>query len=291
VTLGDEEARRRGTQKTVLERKAPPTFDVLVEQEDRHRVAIHHDVAGDVDGLLRGDAPEREIRERQPDGTLRSWVEHAPRQARADGVGIFARELPVTREERPAQAPARGRRGWGASPLVGTPLRPPWWERSRAGGRAESGTSGYRSANGDDASGWLDPELALSAALRDDEEEDSWARGGRTGARAGGNGVDASTPRPRRIYAMGVNRNHLEQAIRELGVPAVIVRDDREADAVLVLKNVYRKQTDQVDAYQSAGLPVHILRSSSVDWIREALIDLFHVDARTDATPPGAPEP
>jgi hypothetical protein len=74
-------------------------------------------------------------------------------------------------------------------------------------------------------------------------------------------------------------------------VPAVIVRDDREADAVLVLKNVYRKQTDQVDAYQSAGLPVHILRSSSVDWIREALIDLFHVDARTDATPPGAPEP
>ena len=42
VTLGDEEARRRGTQKTVLERKAPPTFDVLVEQEERHLVGIHH---------------------------------------------------------------------------------------------------------------------------------------------------------------------------------------------------------------------------------------------------------
>ncbi|TMB48774.1 MAG: AAA family ATPase, partial [Chloroflexi bacterium] len=35
VTLGDEEARRRGTQKTVLERKAPPTFDVVVEIVER----------------------------------------------------------------------------------------------------------------------------------------------------------------------------------------------------------------------------------------------------------------
>src|SRR5439155_544343 len=41
VTLSDEEARRRGTQKSVLERKAPPTFDVLVEIQDRDRVAIH----------------------------------------------------------------------------------------------------------------------------------------------------------------------------------------------------------------------------------------------------------
>ena len=45
VTLGDEEARRRGTQKTVLERKAPPTFDIMVEILDRERVAVHRDVA------------------------------------------------------------------------------------------------------------------------------------------------------------------------------------------------------------------------------------------------------
>src|SRR5690349_15756074 len=45
VTLSDEEARRRGTQKSVLERKAPPTFDVLVEQEERHLLGIHHNVA------------------------------------------------------------------------------------------------------------------------------------------------------------------------------------------------------------------------------------------------------
>lgn len=54
VTLSDEEARRRGTQKTVLERRSPPTFDVLVELQDRDRVAIHPDVAEVVDTLVRG---------------------------------------------------------------------------------------------------------------------------------------------------------------------------------------------------------------------------------------------
>src|SRR5207249_1270953 len=68
VTLGDEEARRRGTQKTVLERKAPPTFDVLIEIHDRYRFAIHPDVAEAVDGLLRGRAPEVELRARLDNG-------------------------------------------------------------------------------------------------------------------------------------------------------------------------------------------------------------------------------
>jgi stage III sporulation protein SpoIIIAA len=54
VTLSDEEARRRGTQKTVLERKAPPTFEVLIEIQDRQNMTVHHDVAEAVDALLRG---------------------------------------------------------------------------------------------------------------------------------------------------------------------------------------------------------------------------------------------
>jgi stage III sporulation protein SpoIIIAA len=54
VTLSDEEARRRRTQKSVLERRAPPTFDVLVEIQSWERVAVHRDVAGTVDALLRG---------------------------------------------------------------------------------------------------------------------------------------------------------------------------------------------------------------------------------------------
>ncbi len=70
VTLGDEEAMRRGTQKTVLERKAPPTFDVLVEMRSREEVAIHQDVAAAVDALLRAAPAPVEVRTRTPDGRV-----------------------------------------------------------------------------------------------------------------------------------------------------------------------------------------------------------------------------
>src|SRR5574341_98422 len=65
VTLSDEEARRRGTQKTVLERRAPPTFDVLVEIQNRDRFAVHHNVAKVVDGVLRGRLLQPELRVRR----------------------------------------------------------------------------------------------------------------------------------------------------------------------------------------------------------------------------------
>jgi stage III sporulation protein SpoIIIAA len=70
VTLSDEEARRRRTQKTVLERKAPPTFDVLVEIQDRDRLAINPDIAGVVDRLLAGIPLRPEIRVRGSNGTV-----------------------------------------------------------------------------------------------------------------------------------------------------------------------------------------------------------------------------
>jgi stage III sporulation protein SpoIIIAA len=70
VTLSDEEARRRGTRKTVLERKAPPTFDILIEIVDRDRLAIHPSVADMVDGILRGYAPQAEVRKRMPGGSV-----------------------------------------------------------------------------------------------------------------------------------------------------------------------------------------------------------------------------
>ncbi|MEP0925950.1 AAA family ATPase [Leptolyngbya sp. SLC-A1] len=62
VTLGDEEARRRGSQKSVLERKAPPTFDIAVEMLERQRWAIHEDVTVTIDNLLRGRQPGLQIR-------------------------------------------------------------------------------------------------------------------------------------------------------------------------------------------------------------------------------------
>jgi stage III sporulation protein SpoIIIAA len=71
VTLSDEEARRRGTQKTVLERRSPPTFDVLIEIQTRDRLAIHPDVANAVDTLLRGNPQTPEIRSRDENGEIR----------------------------------------------------------------------------------------------------------------------------------------------------------------------------------------------------------------------------
>ncbi|MGA1875634.1 MAG: R3H domain-containing nucleic acid-binding protein [bacterium] len=78
VTLSDEEARRRGTQKTVLERKAPPTFDVLVEIQDRDRLVIHPNVAKVVDDFLRGIPIESEIRTRGKDGRIEIQKAEAP---------------------------------------------------------------------------------------------------------------------------------------------------------------------------------------------------------------------
>ncbi len=71
VTLGDEEARRRGTQKTVLERKAPPTFDVVVEIQDWNHVVVHPNVAETVDGSLRGYPVPGEERSRDESGEVR----------------------------------------------------------------------------------------------------------------------------------------------------------------------------------------------------------------------------
>ncbi|WP_218079554.1 R3H domain-containing nucleic acid-binding protein [Anthocerotibacter panamensis] len=62
VTLGDEEARRRGSQKSVLERKAPPTFQVAIEMQERYRWVVHEDVAAGVDLILRDRQPTPQVR-------------------------------------------------------------------------------------------------------------------------------------------------------------------------------------------------------------------------------------
>jgi stage III sporulation protein SpoIIIAA len=81
VTLSDEEARRRGTQKTVLERKAPPTFDVVVEMWERDKLAMHRPVADVVDDFLRGQSLTPEMRQRREDGTVETTQRAAPTPA------------------------------------------------------------------------------------------------------------------------------------------------------------------------------------------------------------------
>ena len=70
VTLSDDEAKRRGTQKTVLERKAPPTFDVVIEIIEVDKLALHLDVERTVDRMLRGGTPRPEIRIRNANGEI-----------------------------------------------------------------------------------------------------------------------------------------------------------------------------------------------------------------------------
>lgn len=111
VTLSDEEARRRGTQKSVLERRAPPSFDILVEIQDRQRLAIHHDVAAAVDALLRGRALPAEIRYRDTQG-----------QVQIEQVQIESSSSHVARRSVPSPTPRYDEESYG-EPVAASPSR------------------------------------------------------------------------------------------------------------------------------------------------------------------------
>ncbi len=88
VTLSDEEARRRGTQKTVLERRSPPTFDELIEIQTRDRLAVHPDVGEAVDALLRGRPLQPELRYRDANDQIHIERGSAPARAPAAQQGL-----------------------------------------------------------------------------------------------------------------------------------------------------------------------------------------------------------
>ncbi len=88
VTLGDDEARRRGSQKTVLERKGPPTFEVAVEMWERQRWIVHEQVAETVDAFLRGREPTLQVRTMSETGEVNITQELASGgTARGQGWG------------------------------------------------------------------------------------------------------------------------------------------------------------------------------------------------------------
>lgn len=68
VTLGDEEARKRKVQKTILERKGPPTFTCAVEMITRTECRVHHRLDATVDAILAGKSPLFEIRHVDTEG-------------------------------------------------------------------------------------------------------------------------------------------------------------------------------------------------------------------------------
>lgn len=119
VTLSDEEARRRGTQKTVLERRAPPTFDVLIEIQDRQHLLVHKDVTSSVDAMLLGEPVQLESRFRDANGVVRMEKQ----QALSPSPAVTGR-----RELRPGE-------GRGSAPSTG---------RVRATRSSENGGNGSR---------------------------------------------------------------------------------------------------------------------------------------------------
>lgn len=125
VTLSDEEARRRGTQKTVLERRSAPTFDVLIEIQTRDRLAVHLDVAKSVDSLLRGYPLPAELRSRREDGEIVTEKMAAPPPVRqAAQTQGFRRQGNGGIQD--SRAAAQGRQAPGEAPPVAprdTPLQ------------------------------------------------------------------------------------------------------------------------------------------------------------------------
>ena len=200
VTLSDEEARRRGTQKSILERKAPPTFTVMVEIQARDRVAVHRDVAGSVDAILRGRPMEVEIRQRGADGEVTVNLEQPYLTPERESEACKSRTLTP---QRPTQN-------------VAVPSRP----QSPLPGRATPG-------------------------------------------------------KPARIFPFGVSRNRLEQAIHQMGLPVTIVRDLREADAVITLKNYYRRRPQPLREAEARGVPIYVVRSNTIVQMTNLMRSLF----------------
>lgn len=104
VTLSDAEAARRGTQKTVLERKAPPTFDVVIELLDYDRLAVHNNVMKTVDMILRGVPPRPEVRVRT--GAGETEIVQKEQTAELDEPGFNKRFPALARQEPRPQQPA-----------------------------------------------------------------------------------------------------------------------------------------------------------------------------------------
>lgn len=197
VTLSDEEARRRGTQKSILERKAPPTFDVIIEIQQRNRLAVHHEVAAAVDALLRGRSLMPEIRARDEQGQV-----HIEKPEAMPRIGAL-------------REPTRGRR-------EGTP-------QPERPARSEGGSL-----------------------------------------------------RAMRLFPYGLSQDRLEQAAKSLQLPVQIVNDVGNADAVLTLKNYYRKRPPIVGDAERRGVPVYVLRSNTLAQMEGVLEDLFGVDGKSD---------
>lgn len=255
VTLSDEEARRRGTQKSVLERKAPPTFSVLIEIQDRQRMVIHHDVAASVDALLRGRPLIPEVRYLDEQGQV-----HVERGSEPGRGGHF-----------PDQSRG-GRRGRDIQDDRGYQVEP----RGYRDGRERASFRGPRGAE-------IDTE-----ARRSDLIDTDWSVMGEVDTEPPPTNGEGTPTKPVRIYPYGIGQNRLRAAAASLNVPVAIVDNMNAADVVMTLKNYYRQQPQPLVDAERRNVPIYILRSNTVTQMEQCLANIFHlpsdpVDVFTEA--------
>ena len=253
VTLGDEEARRRGTQKTVPERKAPPTFDVLIEIQTKDTLAVHHDVAEVVDRFLRGEPPRPQVRLRTVGGE----------------VEIRTPDRPMAGAPRPADWTAPGSGRWSHS---GAPAAP-----------GPAGPTPSRARHPRPLEAWSAPPDDEEPFGDFDGEEPAEPDAGEPPPPAlrwpGTGGPPERPSRILRIFSYAVSRARLERAIRKLRLPAFLVDDLAKADVILTTKAQERRQPRRLREAQERGKPLYTLRTNTIVQIEKFLLGVFREDA------------
>ncbi len=291
VTLGDEEARRRHTQKSILERKAPPTFDVVVEQQSWQELVVHRDVADTVDTMLRGQVVVAEERTRDEDTgrvTARrissggmdvpTWgvdsFGSSPRQTGNDG-GRFENDWNAMRRSGPPNPRGGGNGGGGNRGQLH--VQRPLQVRELA----PTGTS-PADVNRHNSAGLITVEDARVEGAR---VEGARVKGAinRVPTRSEGiyqpEGAPEHLPilKTLRIYPFGVSRDRLAEAARQLRVPIIVSNNQHDADAVITVKNYYRRQPERVQQAEEERKTVIILKNNTIAQMQHALARIFDI--------------
>ncbi len=287
VTLGDEEARRRHTQKSILERKAPPTFDVVVEQQSWQELIVHRDVAETVDSMLRGQTPtaEERIRDEFTGRVSVRRIAAGSMELPAWGSGGISRTIRQISSERGQD---RSGNGWepirhmGQSERTGVIHHAPTGgggERARSRGQVQlQALAPTGTAPGDvrhqNPTMLMTAEHPLAVGYLSAGQDSRFI--------ASEDRVTQEEAQPLRlqtlrVYPFGVNRDRLAQSARQLRVPVVITNNQNEADAVITLKNYYRRQPERVQQAEQEHKLIIILKNNTVAQMQHALARIFDI--------------
>jgi hypothetical protein len=93
----------------------------------------------------------------------------------------------------------------------------------------------------------------------------------------GSRGQRLQSMQPIRIYPYGVARNRLMQSAKRMGVPAIVVKELSEADALVTLRAYYRGRQQTILEAEQRGMPIYVLRANTNNQIEQLLADIFNL--------------